>query len=880
MRSCSIVIPTINEEQNIPLLLDSIERVAKEHALSAEIIFVDDQSSDRTGDVIRSYNGPLAINLIVRENERGLAGAVVTGAQAARHSFVVVMDADLSHPAEAIPHLLRPLEHGTADLVIGSRYVSGASLLHWPLGRRCASWLASLPARLLTGARDPLAGFFATKKENFMHLDNNLPGFKIGFELLMGATGGNRFQEIPIEFHDRSQGQSKMDWTVIKAYLSQLSRLCGLHIPDPQQWRALLLGILAIVLDLALFRLFIKSGFSLSTAHIISFLFVLHCIFFLLSSPDSHDEEINWPPSFHLQSYGAVLVVMIAMLFLRGGFLATTLNSLPLSHPLVFFVQALSIGATWLLMLVTIPANSVLRYNSEQRRIWIMLAIGYSIILRGAYLGAAELIQEEAYYWNYAQHLDYGYLDHPPMVALLIRFGLVLFGDTELGVRLAALLCWLGTAWFSWQYSKSLFGRERALETLLLLAVLPIFFGTGLLMTPDAPLVTCWAASMYFLHRALVKGQKHSWIGAGIFLGIGLVSKYTIALLGPAVIIYMIFEPRARKWFTSPYPYLAAALALLIFSPVIYWNIEHGWASFLFQTHDRLVASTEFSLHELIASVIVLLSPLGVWALLFHLRPAKLALLRQWSGEAFGEQTVHFLLVMSLVPLSVFILFSLFKEVKLSWTGPIWIALLPVISIDSVKNSVSAAAQSFTTFKIWSATATILLLLYATCLHYFSLGLPGLPYPQGALLTGWPNLALQIAQKANILEQETGMAPIIVGMDKYRIASSLSFYQSKLSRSHGKEKEQILEEITGRHLFGINALMYGYWMAPERYRKRTILVLSPDKGGLIKERFLPYVSDIGELGVFYYDKFGKKVGPMYYRLLRGYRPAGNEVALQ
>ncbi len=193
MRSCSIVIPTINEEQNIPLLLDSIERVAKEHTLSAEIIFVDDQSSDRTGDVIRSYNGPLAINLIVRENERGLAGAVVTGAQAARNSLVVVMDADLSHPAEAIPHLLRPLEHGTADLVIGSRYVSGASLLHWPLGRRCASWLASLPARLLTGARDPLAGFFATEKENFMHLDNNLPGFKIGFELLMGATVSRRF---------------------------------------------------------------------------------------------------------------------------------------------------------------------------------------------------------------------------------------------------------------------------------------------------------------------------------------------------------------------------------------------------------------------------------------------------------------------------------------------------------------------------------------------------------------------------------------------------------------------------------------------------------------------------------------------------------------
>lgn len=880
MRSCSIVIPTVNEEKNIPVLLNRIERVSTTHGIDVEIIFVDDQSTDCTRDVIRAYQGPLAIHLIVRENKRGLAGAVVTGAKAARNAFVVVMDADLSHPPEVIPELLRPLEQDTVDLVLGSRYVEGASLRHWPLGRKLASRLASLPARFLTGAKDPLAGFLAAKKKRFLHLDNGLPGFKIGFELLMSEAEGNRFQEIPIDFHDRSQGQSKMNGTVIKAYVSQLSRLCGLYIPSPLWLRAVLLGILAIVADLALLRVFMKSGFSVSTAHIISFLFVLHSSFFLLSWPDHHDGKPHGSPSFHLQSYGPVLAVMLAMLFLRGGFLATTLNSLPLSHPLVFIVQALSIGITWLLMLLALPANSILRYRSRQRRIWIMLAIGYSIVLRLAYLGAAELIEEEAYYWNYAQHLDYGYLDHPPMVAVLIRFGLVFFGDTELGVRLGALLCWLATAWFTWRYSKSLFGPERALETLLLLAVLPIFFGTGLLMTPDAPLVACWAASVYFLHRALVGGHQHAWIGAGISLGLGLVSKYTIALLGPAVLFYLVSEPHARKWFISPYPYLAAALALLIFSPVIIWNVEHGWASFLFQTHDRIIATTEFSLHELIASVIVLLSPVGVWALFFHLRPAQLVLLRKRWGITYGESTIHFILAMTLLPLSVFILFSLFKEVKLSWTGPIWIAVLPIISLGSLKNCLTATAQSLNTSKIWSATATILLLFYATCLHYFSLGLPGVPYPQDALLTGWSNLALQVTQKAHMLEQETGTPPIIVGMDKYRIASGLSFYQNRLSTPHGKEKKQILEQTTGRHLFGIDALMFGYWMAPERYRNRTLLVLSPDKKELIKERFRPYAAKIGELGVFHYDKFGKQTGPMYYRLLRGYRPARNEVALQ
>jgi dolichol-phosphate mannosyltransferase len=137
-------------------------------------------------------------------------------------------------------------------------------------------------------------------------------------------------------------------------------------------------------------------------------------------------------------------------------------------------------------------------------------------------MGSAELIQEEAYYWNYAQHFDWGYLDHPPGVAVLIGLGTYLFGTTEFGVRFGAFLCWGLTAVFIWGFTYALFGRRTAFFSLPFTATLPMFFGTSLLMTPDAPLIACWAGSLFFFQRALIQQKRYSWIGGGVFLGLGL----------------------------------------------------------------------------------------------------------------------------------------------------------------------------------------------------------------------------------------------------------------------------------------------------------------------------------------------------------------------
>ena len=157
---------------------------------------------------------------------------------------------------------------------------------------------------------------------------------------------------------------------------------------------------------------------------------------------------------------------------------------------------------------------------SGRRAGWGSGAIGIVVVavaLRLIYGGRVELMPEETYYWNYSRHLDIGYLDHPPMVAWLIAAGTRVFGDCRVRRARPARLCIGGLAtFFVHRLTRNLFGRPSALVAVVLMQTLPFFFLTGLLITPDAPLMAAWAASLYFLERALVAGRRRAWWGAGL----------------------------------------------------------------------------------------------------------------------------------------------------------------------------------------------------------------------------------------------------------------------------------------------------------------------------------------------------------------------------
>tara|TARA_E500000305_G_scaffold108915_1_gene112380 strand:+ start:8389 stop:9528 length:1140 start_codon:yes stop_codon:yes gene_type:complete len=223
----SIIVPTYCEADNLTVLIPRVNRVLTEAELDAEIIVVDDDSPDETIQVCEELAEICPLRLITRKNERGLSTAVIAGLNAASGGILLVMDADLSHPPEKIPELVSALNQRQADFVIGSRYVEGGTTdQSWGWFRKWNSRVATWLSRPFTSARDPLAGFFAIKRQTYLKARQilNPVGYKIGLELIVKCRCQN-VVEIPIEFTDRVAGSSKLSFKEQLRYLKHLKRL-------------------------------------------------------------------------------------------------------------------------------------------------------------------------------------------------------------------------------------------------------------------------------------------------------------------------------------------------------------------------------------------------------------------------------------------------------------------------------------------------------------------------------------------------------------------------------------------------------------------------------------------------------------------------------
>jgi dolichol-phosphate mannosyltransferase len=234
-RRVSIIVPTLNEAENIAPL---VAQIAATGIALHEIVFVDDRSTDGTQEAVRALVCESSIRLIERQpGSIGLAGAIMAGAEAARGEFLLVMDADLSHPPDRINDLLGPLLAGAADMVIGSRYVPGGSTPGWPLWRRALSRTAAAIAYPLTGVHDSMCGFFAIARKRLLELAPSTRGFKIAFETISRGHGHLRVVEIPIVFRDRALGRSKMSAGIALQFFWQWLRAILHRVPNRNKVR-------------------------------------------------------------------------------------------------------------------------------------------------------------------------------------------------------------------------------------------------------------------------------------------------------------------------------------------------------------------------------------------------------------------------------------------------------------------------------------------------------------------------------------------------------------------------------------------------------------------------------------------------------------------
>src|SRR5258708_14753307 len=165
------------------------------------------------------------------------------------------------------------------------------------------------------------------------------------------------------------------------------------------------------------------------------------------------------------------------------------------------------------------------------------------------------------------------------MVAWLIKLGTAAFGQSQFGVRAGALCCGVISAVFTYGLTRNFFDEATALAAVVLAQALPFFFLSGLLMPPDAPLTAAWAASLYYLERALVAGRSSAWWRVGFSLGIGAISKYSIGFLVPVTLAFMLWDPKSRPWWRRWRAHTAALLAFAVFSPVVILTAPHAWSS-------------------------------------------------------------------------------------------------------------------------------------------------------------------------------------------------------------------------------------------------------------------------------------------------------------
>lgn len=571
--------------------------------------------------------------------------------------------------------------------------------------------------------------------------------------------------------------------------------------------------------------------------------------------------------------HGHLLVVSLLALFFRGGVLSLLTNGWGWPAPVAIFFAIMAAAA------VTLPgyafslaSSSTWRLGSGTR--WRALAIAlfvYAFALRLVYFGQTELLPEETYYWDYSRHLDIGYLDHPPMVAWLIRLSTIVFGTSQFAVRVGAIFCAATTAFFSYRLTRNLFGASSALIAMLLSQVLPFFFVAGMVMTPDTPLIAAWVAELYFLERALVAGRAGAWWGAGLCMGIGLISKYSIGLLAPTAILFMILDPQSRHWLRHWRPYAAALIALAIFSPVIIWNAQNEWVSFAFQTSRRLTGKPQFALHKLILAALVLITPTGLLATAVSLfgwrQPTE-----GHNGVAHSPRKRLFIQIAIIFPLAVFVAVSLRNNVKFDWTAEVWLAALPPMAF-----AITSSGQKL--FKAlgaqiraaWIPTILGVLMIYAGGLHFLVLGLPGLGYSQQMDLmpVGWRDFGEQITKIAKDVELATGAAPLIVGMDRYAIASEVAFYAS--------ENSATAPETSGAHLFEWTSLMYERWIPIQLQAGRTLLLVTWHPQDLSNSCVAARAGRLGPVQTGVLVRDSKIIRRYYYRLLYGYRssPACN-----
>lgn len=283
------------------------------------------------------------------------------------------------------------------------------------------------------------------------------------------------------------------------------------------------------------------------------------------------------------------------------------------------------------------------------------------------------LLGDEAYYNLWSKHLALSYNDHPPMIAYIHWLINQSLGQSEFSIRLAAILCLLLSSWVVYLIGKEFFGKQIAAASAVLFNLIPTFMAGGFFLTPEQPLVFFWLLSTYFAVKIIKTQQNNYWYWLGIALGLGLLSKYPMLLFLPGLILFLILSRENRVWLKKRELYFCLLIALVIFSPVIIWNFQHGFSSFTYQSGR--VGSPHYLENTIYFLVLqfIMYSPFMIFIIIRNFFPGF------WKNMSSQENIYLLLSCLSFAAFIPFLLVSPFTMIGGHWTAIAYLSLIPLI---------------------------------------------------------------------------------------------------------------------------------------------------------------------------------------------------------
>ncbi|MBI5893607.1 MAG: glycosyltransferase family 39 protein [Deltaproteobacteria bacterium] len=412
-----------------------------------------------------------------------------------------------------------------------------------------------------------------------------------------------------------------------------------------------------------------------------------------------------------------------------------------------------------------------------QYRRYFIIFLTIITILRLFYiwLGPIDLSPDEAHYWEWSRRLDLSYYSKGPMIAYIIALLTAIGGNNEFSVRIGAVLISVFVSILLYAIAKDIFKSERAgFCAALIPSLTPLYTAGAILMTIDAPFILFWGLGVYVFRKAVIQPPAPNlWHLLGIIIGLGLLTKYTMALIYPCIALFLLFSKSDRFWLMRKEPYIAIVLSIVIFSPVIIWNFQHDWVTIRHtagQVHvsDGLKISLKDFL-EFIGSQFAVITPFIFLGLLFGM----------WKAGVFGfknnDRDCLLLFSMAAPVFTFFLLKSIQAKVQANWAAPAYFTAF--IAAGGIYERLFFQQKKiwlklFIVMAITTGIITTIIIHDTRLLNIGNIDLEARHDPTNRLI-GWQELGKNVSE---VFDEMKKSGDAFIFSDSYQVASELAFY--------------------------------------------------------------------------------------------------------